>query len=88
MKKGSLSLIHKSTSAGHIATIIDDSRQVCKGSNTGIWVENKFHAANEDGSIFIAYAVTERVTNVIMVHGDFAQLGEFRRKSEDYNFNC
>lgn len=57
IKKGSLSLIHKSTIAGHVATIIDDNREVCKGPNTGLWLSNKFYAAKEDGSIFINYAL-------------------------------
>lgn len=88
IKKGSLSLIHKSTVAGHLATIIDDSRQVCKGEKTGLWFDNKFYAAKEDGSIFINYGQSLLSTKVIMVHGDFAQLGEFTRKKEDYSFDC
>ena len=45
VKKGSLSLIHKSTIAGHEAIILDDNREVCKGLKTGIWLGNKFYAA-------------------------------------------
>ena len=56
IKKGSLSLIHKSTIAGHQATILDDDRQVCKGKGTGLWIDNKFFAAKQDGSIFIPYS--------------------------------
>lgn len=88
IKKGSLSLIHRSTVAGHQATIIDDSRKVCKTPGTGIWLENKFYTAKDDGSIFIPYAQQTQSSNVIMVHGDFAQLGEFTRKCEDYSFEC
>jgi hypothetical protein len=55
VKKGSLSLIHKSTPAGHWATIIDDNRKVCSGEKTGIWFDNKFYSAKEDGSIFLNY---------------------------------
>lgn len=31
IKKGSLSLIHRSTIAGHMAYILDDDKQICKG---------------------------------------------------------
>jgi hypothetical protein len=72
VKKGSLSLIHKSTEAGHLATIIDDSRQICKGEKTGLWFDNKFYAAKEDGSIFINYGQSALSSKVIMVNGDFA----------------
>ena len=55
VKKGSLSLIHRSTAAGHMCYIIDDNRAICK-DNTGLWLENKFYEAKPDGSIFIPYA--------------------------------
>lgn len=32
VKKGSLSLIHRSTVAGHMCYILDDDRNVCKGN--------------------------------------------------------
>jgi hypothetical protein len=88
VKKGSLSLIHRSTPAGHWATIIDDNRKVCKGEKTGLWFDKKFYAAKDDGSVFIPYGQQELSTKVIMVHGDFAQLGEFTRKSENYSLTC
>ena len=88
VKKGSLSLIHRSTAAGHLAYIIDDSRNICKGDGTGLWLENKFYAAKEDGSIFINYSKNEVSTKVIMVNGDFAQLGEFTRKQEKFAVSC
>ena len=88
VKKGSLSLIHRSTPAGHLAYIIDDSRNICKEPGTGLWLQNTFYAAKEDGSIFIKYSKAEIATKVIMVHGDFAQLGEFTRKTESYQVSC
>jgi hypothetical protein len=72
VKKGSLSLIHKATIAGHLATLLDDDRLVCKGPNTGIWLDKKFYAAKPDGSIFIPYSTSAQQTKVIMVHDDFA----------------
>ena len=82
IKKGSLSLIHKSTVAGHYATIIDDDRQVCKGPEAGVWLENKFYKCSEDGSVFIPYSNQTISTKVIMQHNGFAQLGEFTQMSE------
>lgn len=88
IKKGSLSLIHRSTIAGHQATMLDDDRKVCKGKGTGLWIENKFYAAKEDGSIFIPYATHGKQLSLIMVHDTFAQLCEFYRKEENYEFSC
>jgi hypothetical protein len=36
IKKGSLSLIHKPGVAGHIAYILDENKEICKGSGSGI----------------------------------------------------
>ena len=75
IKKGSLTLIHRSTVGGHIGFIIDSERQICKGNNTGVWIENKFHAANQqkNGAIFIPYSKdTDRATKLIMIHDGFA----------------
>ena len=88
VKKGSLSLIHKSTPAGHLAYIIDADRKICKSERTGVWIKKKFYQCDLDknGSIFIPYGQTVENTKIIMIHEDFAQLGEFTRKSEEYSF--
>lgn len=46
IKKGSLNLIHRSTSAGHVAFIIDNEREICKSDKTGIWINEKFYKAD------------------------------------------
>lgn len=43
VKKGSLTLIHKSSSAGHICFLIDDNREICKGKNSGVWIDGKLY---------------------------------------------
>ena len=48
IKKGQLSLIHRATPAGHVSFIIDIDKKICKGENTGVWLENKFYKAKED----------------------------------------
>lgn len=88
VKKGSLSLIHKSTPAGHLAYIIDADRNICKSERTGVWINKKFYKCDllKNGSIFIPYEKQVTSTKLIMIHEDFAQLGEFTIKSEDYDF--
>ena len=67
VKKGSLSLIHRSTVAGHMCYILDDDRRVCAGNvesagegssnSVGLWFQNKFYEAKTDGLIFLPYSV-------------------------------
>lgn len=79
IKKGSLSLIHRSSPGGQVGYIIDADRKICKSESTGVWIENKFYKANSDknGQIFIPYANQITNTKIIMIHEGFAQLGEF-----------
>ena len=60
IKKGSLSLIHRSTEAGHQAYIIDDDRKICKDNEkVGLWLNNKWYPAKPDsGAIFIPYSTS------------------------------
>lgn len=57
IKKGSLNLVHRSTEAGHIAYILDEQKQICKGENTGVWINKEFFPCdvNKNGAIFIPY---------------------------------
>lgn len=40
VQKGNLSLISKSTIAGHFAFILDENQNICKGKYTGIYFDN------------------------------------------------
>lgn len=76
IKKGQLSLVHRSTIAGHLAYVLDQDKQICVGERTGVWFEGKFYEADrKTGGIFIPYNKTEKSGNLIMINGDFAQLG-------------
>ena len=90
VKKGSLTLIHRSTPAGHVAFVIDNARNICKGEKTGLWLDNKFYPSNSEknGAILIPYAQNQRTSKVIMIHNGFAQLTEFQQKSENYDFDA
>lgn len=89
IKKGSLSLVHRSTIAGHLAYVLDETKSVCKGDRTGVWFDSKYYPADQaTGRIFIPYSKLELSQKIIMINGDFAQLGEFTRKTETYTFNA
>ena len=58
IKKGSLTLIHRSTASGHIAYIIDAEKKICKSERTGVWIKKKFYPCDieKNGVIFIPYS--------------------------------
>lgn len=57
VQKGNLSLIHKSTIAGHFAFILDENKEICKGGKyTGLYFDNNFYAADQGtGRIVIPF---------------------------------
>ena len=74
IKKGSLTLIHRSTPTGHAAYLIDNTKSICKGEKTGLWINNKFYQSDEkkNGVITIPYAPSQTTSKVIMIHNGFA----------------
>lgn len=89
IKKGSLSLVNRSTIAGHLAYVLDENKEVCASERTGVWFDSKYYPADKDtGRVFIPYGKQELSRKIIMMNGDFAQLGEFLRKTEQYSFDA
>ena len=83
-------MVHRSTTAGHLCYILDQNKQICCGEKrTGVYFDSKFYDADKkNGRIFIPYGKQELSSKIIMVNGDFAQLGEFTRKTESYEFEA
>lgn len=46
IKKGSLSMIHKPTIAGHLAYVLDENKKVCSGPKTGIYFDGQYYPAD------------------------------------------
>lgn len=89
IKKGTLSLVHKSTIAGHLAYIIDQNHHICCSEDTGIWYNNQYFKADTDkgGRILIPYEKYSSSDQAILVHEGFAHLEHFNRRSEEYVFD-
>lgn len=89
IKKGSLSFVHRSTIYGHLGFILDDAKQVCKGERTGVMFGGEFFSASAtDGHIVIPYGKQLKSSKIIMIHGTFAQLGDFACGQENYEFRA
>ena len=89
IKKGSLSLIYKSTVAGQVAYILDENKEICKSEKTGMWYKNQYFKADPEkgGRIVIPYEKNSSNDKTILINDGFAQLTEFRRMSESYSFD-
>ena len=54
--------------------ILDENLQLCKGNNTGIFLENKFQPADSEGRIFIPFTQENKKMKAILINEDFAEL--------------
>lgn len=84
VKKGSLSLLHRPTVAGHLAYILDEEKKICSGPNTGIHFDGKYYESNpeKNGRVFIPYGSSVKSDKCILIHQGFAMLGSFSRLTE------
>ena len=90
IKKGSLSLIHKPTIAGHLAYVLDENKKICTGPKTGIYFDKEYYEAQPDkgGKIFIPYGKAQLSSKAILINNGFAQLSDFERQTERYSFQA
>jgi hypothetical protein len=74
IKKGSLSLIHMPTVNGHVAYILDENKQICKGTKTGLYFDNEYYSADpsKNGKIFIPYGKSTMSQKAILMNTGFA----------------
>jgi hypothetical protein len=68
IQKGNLSVIHKSTIAGHFAFILDEDKKICKGKYTGLYFDNNFYQTDpETGRIVIPFGRVAYTGKAIMM---------------------
>jgi len=56
VQKGSLQIIQRQTIAGHFLFILNEKKEICKGSYTGLWFDEEFFEADKNGRVVIPYA--------------------------------
>jgi len=82
IRKGGLRYLVRSSTAGHIFTILGEQNQVLKDAT--LWMAGRQYTPNEDGSIVTPYSTNPSQQSIILQHGDFAALQKFQHESENY----
>ena len=89
IRKGKLLLLEKATLAGQLFTILDEELEVCKKTQrTGLWVQGRFHEANEQGVVNLPFSNSGSRVQAVIVHNSFACLTNINLIPEAYNFKC
>ena len=82
IQRGFLQYSYKDTPYGQIVYILDENKNICKGRNTGIWVNNMWFKSNfKTGTILIPYNITG---DKIIKHIDFCCYTKIDNIEEDY----
>ena len=86
IKKGRFNLISRNTSKGILCQIIDDKNEVLKDDKTYLWYNGlKFTCEPEEGLIILPYkALVDSTNKCILVHDNYADITEIKRKKENY----
>ena len=83
IRKGFLSLVAKKVRTGYVCKILDEKYQDCKGEGTGLFLEDKFYAAEEDGTIRLQYPSGSGQKNITLQHQGFCYVVNQNLQGED-----
>ena len=86
IKRGRLNLISRNTSKGILCQMIDEKNEVLKDDKTYLWYNGlKFTCEPKEGLIILPYkALVDSTNQVILVHDNYADITEIKRKTENY----
>jgi hypothetical protein len=88
IKKGGLSLVHRSTVNGKILFLLDENQKICKGTSTGVWINDTFYkSSDKTGSILIPYMRSSSSSTAIVVHDNFAEIATVNLETENYSLD-
>mmetsp|Transcript_9907 Transcript_9907/g.9754 ORF Transcript_9907/g.9754 Transcript_9907/m.9754 type:complete len:193 (+) Transcript_9907:832-1410(+) len=72
IQKGNLNFVQKTTIAGQMAFILDEHRGICKGEYTGLFFDNQFFKADENGRIIVPFGRNKQEGKALIIHDGYA----------------
>jgi len=86
IRKGKLDYVSRPGSAGHVITVLDEKGKVRKEAR--VHLGGTVYTADEDGSIVVPYAESEKHRKLILATDKLASLADFRHRAEDYKLKA
>ena len=89
IRKGTLSLIHKPSPAGHVAYVLGPDRGVVR-RGARLYLGGRWYAGDEaaGGRIIVPYGKREEALDVVIAGLGTAQFSQFRRQAEAYELKA
>ncbi len=82
IRKGRLVFAERTGAAGHVFTVYDEKGG--KVADARLWLAGHEYAAEADGTIAVPFSTSPGRQKVVIARGDFAILGEFDHRAEQY----
>ena len=86
VRKGRLGFLVRATTAGHVFTVLDESKR--KRPQASIWLSGHRYDANAHGEITVPFSNSPSRQPIVLVDGDFASLDFFAHQSEAYRLSA
>ncbi|MBC8289694.1 MAG: hypothetical protein H8E37_05190 [Planctomycetes bacterium] len=86
VRKGSLRHLVRTSTAGHIFTILNDRNEQIKDAS--LWLGGKEYKPNKDGLVTTPFSATPGSQPIVLKQGNFASLDQFRHESENYQLTA
>jgi len=86
IRKGGLRFLSRTTPAGQLVTVLNDSNQTVKGA--ALWLGGREFTASEDGRIMVPFSASATRTPVVLTHGELASLDYFQHEAENYSLSA
>ncbi len=83
IRKGRLSCVTKSTAAGQIFKVVDDSGNIV--AKPSIWLDGHLYEADKDGVLVVPFSNEPAQQKVVVYDGAFCSLADFDQQSENYS---
>jgi hypothetical protein len=86
VRKGRLQYVARTSTAGHVFTIMDDKNKHL--NNASLWLAGREYKADKDGRIAVPFSNQPAQQPIILSDGEFSTLDYFAQEAENYRLTA
>ncbi len=86
VRKGQLRHVVRTSTAGHVFTILDEQNKHLPGAT--LWMSGHEYKPDDDGLIAVPFSNQPRRQSIVLALGDFSTLDSFTHESENYELEA